>query len=50
MLFGHHVHIGTGYIFAGQIVRNVRANTHFSVVPRLRASVALTAMECTGDL
>jgi hypothetical protein len=46
MLFRHHIDIGIGGVFAGFSVMGVRVNTHFSVVPRLRASGAVTALAC----
>jgi hypothetical protein len=48
MLFRYHIDIGTGDLLDGLCVRGVRVNTHFSVVPRLRASVAVTVLVCTG--
>ena len=36
------------HLFAVLSVKGVRVNTHFSVVPRLRTSVAVTALVCTG--
>jgi len=50
MIFWHHIDISTGDLFAGLIVRNVRVNTHFCVVPRLRARVAVTGLACIWRL
>ena len=37
----HYIDIGTGDLLVGLSVRGVRVNTHFSVVPRKRASGAV---------
>ena len=39
---------GTGDRLVGLSVRGVRVNTHLSVVPRLIASGAVTALACRG--
>ena len=44
----HHIDIGTGDLLVGLSVRGVRENTHFSVVPRIRESGALTALAFRG--
>jgi hypothetical protein len=46
MLFRHHIDTGTWDLLVGLSVRDVRVNTHFSLVLRLRASGSVTALGC----
>jgi hypothetical protein len=44
----YHIDKGTGDLLDGLSVSDVRVNTHFSLVPRLRASVAVTVLASRG--
>jgi hypothetical protein len=42
--------MGTGDRSVGLSVRGVKVNTHFSLVPRIKTSGAVTALACSGRL